>query len=155
MITPTILILLNKDLYYYMRNPTYIDYRCNVYISSYNMTNKMNIRSQVSVTNEAMTESRLEVDSYANMPGVGKYAHILSSTGQTAGVNDYSPQYEPMQIHIVDNAVQFTCPYSGKIYTLITRNALHVPTITNHIILPFITREVTMHLKSMWMILIQ
>ena len=51
------------------------------------------------------TESKLELDSHANMPVVEKYAHILSFTGQTSDVNAYNLQYEPMQIPMVDAAV--------------------------------------------------
>ena len=57
-----------------------------------------------------MNDSRLELDSHANMPVVGKYAYILLFTGQTADINTYNPQYEHMQNHIVDATVQCICP---------------------------------------------
>ena len=69
-----------------------------------------------------MNDSRLELDSHANMPVVGKYAYILLFTGQTADINTYNPRYEPIQIRIVDAAVQYTCPYSGMIYICIMKN---------------------------------
>ena len=59
-------------------------------------------------------ESRMELDSHANMPVVGNHAYILSDTGRTADVNAYNPQYEAMVIPIVDAAVQFSCPYTGN-----------------------------------------
>ena len=91
--------------------------------------------------NNESNESRMELDSHANMPVVGKHAYILSDTGRTADVNAYNPQYETMVIPIVDAAVQYNCPYTGIAYVLVIRNALHVPTMDHHLIPPFILRE--------------
>jgi hypothetical protein len=35
----------------------------------------------------------------------------------------------------------YECPFSGKEYTLLVRNALHVPAMENNLIPPFIMRE--------------
>ena len=75
------------------------------------------------------------------MPFVGIGAYIISTTGKTADVNSYNPQNGTLQIPIVDAAVQYDDPYSGTSYTLIIRNALHVPNMKNHLIPPFIMRE--------------
>ena len=56
-------------------------------------------------------------------------------------MNAYNPQHGTMEIPIVDAAVQYDCPYSGKPYILVIRNALHVPNMNNHLIPPFIMRE--------------
>ena len=86
-------------------------------------------------------ESRMELDSHTNMPVVGKHAYILSETGRTADEKAYNPQYEAMVIPIVDAVVQYDCPDTGNNYILVIRNALHVPSMDNHLIPPFVMRE--------------
>ena len=63
--------------------------------------------------------SRTDLDSHANMAVVGRHAYILSDTGRTADVNAFTPDYESMQVPIVDAAVQYECPYSGTLHVLI------------------------------------
>ena len=58
-------------------------------------------------------QSRTELDSHANMPVVGRHAFIISDTGRIADVNAFTPDYEPMQLPIVDAAIQYDCPYDG------------------------------------------
>ena len=66
----------------------------------------ININSQRDNTNRnSDTESRMELDSRASMTVLCNGAYILGYTGQTADVTAYSPQYESMQIPIVDGAV--------------------------------------------------
>jgi hypothetical protein len=92
--------------------------------------------------NQDMREdSRTELDSHANMPVVGKFAYIISNTGRIADVKAYSPDYDSMQIPIVDAAVKYECPYDGTVYILVIRNALHVPSMQNNLIPPFMMRE--------------
>ena len=83
---------------------------------------------------------RLELDSHANMPVVGKGAHV-EYTGKTVDVNAFSPTIEPTQLPIVDAVIQYDCNHSGVSYLLIIKNALYVPEMTNHLIPPFIMRE--------------
>ena len=47
----------------------------------------------------------LELDSHANMPVVGRGAYIVAHTSRTADVQAYNPDYESMQIPIVDAAL--------------------------------------------------
>ena len=86
-------------------------------------------------------QSRTELDSHANMPVVGKNATILSDTGRSCDVSAFTPDYEPMKVPIVDAAVQYECPYNGTTHILVIRNCLHVPTMSNNLIPPFIMRE--------------
>jgi hypothetical protein len=86
-------------------------------------------------------QSKTELDSHANMPVVGRHAFIISDTGRVADVNAFTPDYEPMQLSIVDAAIQYDCPYDGQSYILVIRNALHVPSMRNNLIPPFIMRE--------------
>ena len=85
--------------------------------------------------------SRLELDTHANMPVVGRDSYVLSQTGKFAEVNAYDPQQGTRSIPIVDAALQYDCPYSGKSYILVLHNALHVATMPHHLIPPFIMRE--------------
>jgi hypothetical protein len=75
------------------------------------------------------------------MPVVGRHAFIISDTGRTADVKAYSPDYESMEIRIVDAAVKYECPYNGISYILVIRNALHVPSMHTNLIPPFMMRE--------------
>ena len=85
-------------------------------------------------------EFNLELDSHANMPVVGKGAHV-EYTGRTADVNAFSPKYDTAQLPIVDAIIQYDCPHTGQSYLLVIRNALYVPEMMNHLIPPFIMRE--------------
>ena len=103
----------------------------------------ININSQRDYTNRnSDTESRMKLDSRANMTVLGNVVYTLGYTGQTADVTAYSPQYESMQIPIVDGAVQYACPYDMQSHILILRNILYVPAIQHHVISPFMMREV-------------
>ena len=86
---------------------------------------------------EMETDSRTELDSHANMPVVGRHAYILAESGKTVSVHPFTPDYEPMQVPLVDAAVWYDSPYDGKQYILVLRNALHVPSMTNNLIPPF------------------
>ena len=52
-----------------------------------------------------MIESSIYIDSHANMPVVGDSAYIISDTGETYDINAYSPEYESINIKIVDAAL--------------------------------------------------
>ena len=56
-------------------------------------------------------------------------------------MNPFTQDYQSMQITIVDAAIQYDCPYSGVGYILLIRNALHVPSMRNNLLPPFILRE--------------
>ena len=86
-------------------------------------------------------ESRTELDSHAKMPVVGRNTYIISDTGRIADVNPFTPDYASMRISIVNTAVRYDCPYDGKTYIFVLRNALHVPSMKNNLIPPFVMRE--------------
>jgi hypothetical protein len=85
--------------------------------------------------------TRTELDSHANMPVVGRNAYIISDTGRVAEVNPFTPDYNAMQVPIVDAAIQYDCPHSGISYILVIRNALHFPSMVHNLLPPFILRE--------------
>ena len=87
------------------------------------------------------TISRTELDSHANMPCVGRNANIISRTGEFVPVNPFSPEIDAVNLEIVHAAVKYECPYTGKPYFLVIRNALHVKSMEHNLIPPFIMRE--------------
>jgi hypothetical protein len=86
-------------------------------------------------------DSRTELDSHVNMPVVGRNAYIISDMGRVADVNAFTPDYSSMRISIIDAAVGYECPYNGKSFIFALRNALHVPSMKNNLIPPFVMRE--------------
>ena len=88
------------------------------------------------------TNSRTELDSHANMVVVGTNSLIIEWSGRTAIVNPFTPDYDALpEVPIVDAAVMYECPTSGKEYILIVRNALHVTAMEHNLIPPFVMRE--------------
>ena len=87
------------------------------------------------------THSRTELDSHANMPVVGKNTFVLTWLGKEVTVSPYSPAYEPLDIPLVDAALKYDCPYDGKTYILVVRNALYVPELEHNLLPPFMMRE--------------
>jgi hypothetical protein len=85
--------------------------------------------------------STMELDSHANMPVVGRHTYIISHTGRVAEVNPFTPDYDYIEVPIVDAAVQYECPYNGSPYILVIRNALYVPSMKNNRMPPFVMRE--------------
>ena len=59
--------------------------------------------------NAANVESRMELDSHANMPVATCHSYILSDTVRTASVSAYNPDYPSLEIKIVDTAVAYQC----------------------------------------------
>ena len=99
--------------------------------------------AEVDAVDETTEEasSRTEFDSHANMPVVGRHAYIISETGKIADVSPFTPDYKSMEIPIVDAAIQYEDPYDGKVYILVIRNALYVPSMRNNLLPPFILRQ--------------
>jgi hypothetical protein len=81
----------------------------------------------------------------ANMPVAGRHAFIISDTGRVADVNAFTSDYKPMQVSIVDAAIQYDCPYDGQTYILVIQNVLHVPSMKNNLLPPFVMREAGIH----------
>jgi hypothetical protein len=67
-------------------------------------------------------ESRTDLDSHANMPVVGTGAHVLVDHNRTCEASPYSPDYEPMEVPLVDAAVRYD--RDGRVYILLIQNAL-------------------------------
>jgi hypothetical protein len=87
------------------------------------------------------TESRTDLDSHANMPVVGSEVYIRADLGKTLDVYPYTPDYKPMHVQMVDAAVRYESPFDGKVYILVIRNALYVPSTKYNLVPPFVMRE--------------
>lgn len=87
------------------------------------------------------TTSRMELDSHANMPVVGRNVLVIDDLGEPVDDSAFSPDYPEMKCKMVDAVVQYECQYSGKLYMLVIRNAIHVPAMSHSLIPPFIMRE--------------
>ena len=90
---------------------------------------------------EIKVESCTELDSHANMPVVGKHAYIIAETGKTVDVSPFTPDYKPLTVPLVDATIKYDNPYNRKSCILVLRNALHVPSMDNNLIPPFMLRE--------------
>ena len=84
-----------------------------------------------------VSDSRTELNSHANMPVVGHNLYILSDSGTFSEVSAFSPDYKTKKIPIVDAAVQYNFPHSMMTYILFIRDSLHVTSMTNNLIPPF------------------
>ena len=75
------------------------------------------------------------------MPVVGRHTHVISILGRITKVNPFTPEYEAMQIPILYADVRYDFPCNGESYILMILNALHVPSMRNNLLSPFMPRE--------------
>ena len=75
------------------------------------------------------------------MTVVAKNAYIIAKSGQFVDVNAFTADYDAMTIQVVDATFMYNCPYTGNSYILVIQNALHVSSMTNNLIPPFMMRK--------------
>ena len=86
-------------------------------------------------------ESRLELDSHADSPVLGRGAHITYNTGRTVSVRGFTDELgDPIRVPVVNGVLVYECEHSGNSYALHLRNCLHIPSMSNHLIPPFMMR---------------
>ena len=86
-------------------------------------------------------DPRTELDSHANMIVVGSECFVFESTGRSCTVHPFSTDLgSAKDVPIVDAALAYDCQYTGQTIILIARNALHIRTMKNNLIPPFIMR---------------
>ena len=75
------------------------------------------------------------------MAVLGKNAFIFESTGRTCTVHPFALELGVAEnVPIVDAAIAYDCPYDHRVYILIIRNGLHIPSLDHNLIPPFIMR---------------
>ena len=99
------------------------------------------IVASMEVDIETDGESRTEIDSHVNMPVVGRDALVVEQSEKTVEVSPFTPDYEPIEVEVVNATIQYDSPLDGKEYILVIQNALRVPSMCNNLIPPFIMRE--------------
>jgi len=88
-----------------------------------------------------VTESRLELDSHADSQVLGMGAIIVKNTGRKVSVRGFTDKIgKPIEVPVVDGILLYKCDISGEQHILIIRNALHVKSMKNHLIPPFVMR---------------
>ena len=87
-------------------------------------------------------DPRSELESHDNMLVFGNKCFVFDSVhGRTVDVAPFDPSLGlSKKTPIVDAAVAYDFPYNNKNYILLARNAIHVPSMYNNLIPPFILR---------------
>ena len=87
--------------------------------------------------------TQAELDSHANMVCLGKHCTVLRYTGKTVKVNAFASEVGSLNnIPVVDAVVVYEDQYdNGMLYLLVVYNALYIPSMSHHLIPPFILRE--------------
>ncbi len=87
--------------------------------------------------------TQAELDSHANMVCLGKHCTIIEYTGRTVQVNAFASEVGSLKnIPVVDAVVVFDDLYGdGPPYFIVFYNALYIPSMSHHLIPPFLLRE--------------
>ena len=74
---------------------------------------------------------------------LGKHCTVLNYTGKTVKVNAFASEVGSLNnIPVVDAVVVYEDPYdNGTLYLLVVYNALYIPSMSHHLIPPFLLRE--------------
>ena len=76
------------------------------------------------------------------MAVAGKHCTVISDSGKTARVKAFSPDCHTLEnVKTVDIALKWHHPCTDEMCILIVQNALHVPSMTNNLMPPFLMRE--------------
>ena len=100
------------------------------------------IQHRISDTRHLSSDvSRLELDSHADSPVVGRGAHILSYTNKKVSVAGFTSELgTPLTVPVVNAAIAYDCNKTGEVYILVICNALYLRNLETHLIPPFIMR---------------
>ena len=99
------------------------------------------IMALMEVDIETDGQSRIELDSHANIPVVGREALVVEQSGRMVEVSPFTPDYKPIKVEVVNAIIQYDSPLDGKEYIIVAQNALRVPSMSNNLLPPFIMRE--------------
>eukprot|EP00957_Ditylum_brightwellii_P192635 14667407-Ditylum_brightwellii.AAC.1 len=73
---------------------------------------------------------------------------MVPDTGRVMDVNLFTPDYDAMNIRLVNAALNYDCPLTDKTYILLLRSALHVLSMNHNLIPPFVLRETGIMVKD-------
>ena len=83
-----------------------------------------------------------DFDSHENMVVIGRNDEIISNKRRTAEVSPFTLDCEAVyEVPVFDDSLLYMFPYTDKPCILVASNLLHVPTMNNNIISPFIIRK--------------
>ena len=87
-------------------------------------------------------DPRKELDSHTNMVVLRSKSFVFEQNGRICNVIQpfRSNLFVAKEVPIIDRALAYDCTYTGEVYALVIRNALHVPSMEHNMIPTFITR---------------
>ena len=101
----------------------------------------MNLCHRIAVSVDEKDGCRLELDSHADSPVLGKSAVIIKKTDRRVSVRGFADEIgKTISVPVVDGVLAYDCEFTGETVLMIIRNALHVPSMNNHLIPPFMMR---------------
>ena len=110
-------------------------------ISSVSTAFAANICHRIATSHDVEDCGRLELDSHADSPVVGNGAVIVRKTGRQVSVKGFADEIgRPISVPVVDALLTYCCEFTGEMRLCMIRNALHVPSMNNHLIPPFMMR---------------
>ena len=99
------------------------------------------IQLHIASSVDSSQEGKLELDSHADSPVVGKGALEVRDCGRTVLVGGFSDELgQPMRVRVIDAVLLYEDETTGESYLLLIRNALSVPSMNHHLIPPFMMR---------------
>jgi hypothetical protein len=81
-------------------------------------------------------ETRLELDSYADMTVLGAVTLIIQSYDRPVEVVGYDPQQGFQTFEMVSGILTFDHPRDGQVYHLVFHQAIHMPQLDHHLLCP-------------------
>ena len=84
----------------------------------------------------------IELDSHSRMIDIGSQGYIIQATGQCAEFKSFSDKLSVLEnAPIIDAVITYYCLSLITTYPVVANNLLHVPRMSNNLIVPFITRK--------------
>ena len=99
------------------------------------------ICQRIAASVDEADHGRMELDSHADSPVLGKGALIVRETGKRVSVKGFADELgKSLSVPVVDGVVAYDDEYDGSRHLIMIRNALSVPSMSNHLIPPFMMR---------------
>ena len=107
------------------------------------MQQRMKVSSMPASAPTDLLALRTELDSHANMAVVGKHCVVFDKIyGKTCEVEPFDPSIgTAKEVPVVDAALAYDCPYTGKTFILILRNTLYIKSLEHNLIPPFLLHK--------------